>query len=287
MWSTFGGVSVGVRDLARAEAAWASLLGMAPSWRAATTGRGCASSGFVVSNALLELRAPVGEGGDARRLREWMEACGPGLCAIALATDDLAGCARELRGRGMELDDAQPGDGGGAPFASALRLPESATRGIPVLVVDSASLPRRAGPAPGASVDALDHVVVASRDPDASRAVWGETLALRLALDRRFEARGLRILFFRLAGVTLEVAAGMDAAGAAGAPSTDGAASGLDALVGAAWRVGDVRAARERVAAAGFDVSEVRAGHKPGTLVCTVRSGVGGVATLLIGPLRA
>jgi hypothetical protein len=57
-----------------------------------------------------------------------------------------------------------------------------------------------------------------------------------------------------------------------------------DSFFGAAWRVGDVDAARARLAAAGFDVSDVRAGHKPGTRVCTVRGGVCGVATLLLGP---
>jgi hypothetical protein len=48
--------------------------------------------------------------------------------------------------------------------------------------------------------------------------------------------------------------------------------------------VTDPRAARERVAAAGFDVSELRRGNKAGTSVCTVRSETCGVPTLLIGP---
>jgi len=38
------------------------------------------------------------------------------------------------------------------------------------------------------------------------------------------------------------------------------------------------------VVSSGFEVSEVRVGNKPGTLVCTVRSGTHGVPTLLIGP---
>jgi hypothetical protein len=46
--------------------------------------------------------------------------------------------------------------------------------------------------------------------------------------------------------------------------------------------VPDAEAARERLAAAGFDVSEVRPGAKPGTRVCTVRREAWGVPTLLI-----
>jgi hypothetical protein len=51
---------------------------------------------------------------------------------------------------------------------------------------------------------------------------------------------------------------------------------------GLAWRVTDPDAARARIAAAGFDVSEVRKGRKPGTRVFTVRSGPPGLPALFI-----
>ena len=50
--------------------------------------------------------------------------------------------------------------------------------------------------------------------------------------------------------------------------------------------VDDVEAAARRLGAAGFDVSDVRSGAKPGTAVCTLRGEPAGVATLLIGPER-
>ena len=56
-----------------------------------------------------------------------------------------------------------------------------------------------------------------------------------------------------------------------------------DRLTGLAWRVRDPDAARARLAHAGFDVSEVRKGRKPGTRVFTVRSGVAGAPSLMIG----
>jgi catechol 2,3-dioxygenase-like lactoylglutathione lyase family enzyme len=277
MWSDFAGLVIGVRDLAAAEAAYAALLGLRPSWSALPAGGGCVGSGFALANAHLELRAASGEGAEARGLRGWIAARGEGLCAVVLAGDDPLASARELGIQGLGAGGVPPPDGAGAasPFAAARRIPEAETRGIPVLVTGSASLAPRATPTGAATVVALDHVVLASRDPDASRAVWGGTLGLRLALDRRFEARGLRILFFRLGGVTVEITGPL--APEAGHP-------GPDAFFGAAWRVGAVDAARERLAAAGFDVSGVRAGHKPGTRVCTVRAGTHGVATLLVGP---
>ena len=41
-----------------------------------------------------------------------------------------------------------------------------------------------------------------------------------------------------------------------------------------------------RVAAAGWVITDIRAGNKPGTRVCTVHRETHGVATLLIEPAR-
>jgi catechol 2,3-dioxygenase-like lactoylglutathione lyase family enzyme len=117
-------------------------------------------------------------------------------------------------------------------------------------------------------------VVVLSGDPEATRKLYGETLGLRLALDRVFEERRLRLLFFRVGGVTVEIAQRLDAAPEA-----------RDRFLGLSFEVPDADAARERVAAAGFDVSEVRPGMKPGTRVCSVRGRPLGVDTLLIQPV--
>ena len=87
----------------------------------------------------------------------------------------------------------------------------------------------------------------------------------------------MRLLFFRVGGVTVELAAPL------AAPPTP---SGRDRFWGISWRVPDIDAARARLAAAGFDVSEVRPGNKPGTRVCTVRRETHGVATLLLEATR-
>jgi len=48
------------------------------------------------------------------------------------------------------------------------------------------------------------------------------------------------------------------------------------------WRVADIDATSARLVAAGIDVSEVRAGRKPGTRVMSVRNGTCGIHTLLL-----
>jgi catechol 2,3-dioxygenase-like lactoylglutathione lyase family enzyme len=104
---------------------------------------------------------------------------------------------------------------------------------------------------------------------------YGERLGLRLALDREFPQWGVRLLFFRVGGITVEVAARLDTPPDVAAP---------DRAWGISWRVGDADAARARLAQAGFDVSEVRTGRRPGTRVLSVRGDPCGVATLILEP---
>jgi catechol 2,3-dioxygenase-like lactoylglutathione lyase family enzyme len=122
-------------------------------------------------------------------------------------------------------------------------------------------------------VEAIDHVVIHTPDLERAIALWRDRIGLRLALDREFPKRGLRLVFFRSAGVTLEFAGQLPPPAERGGP---------DAFYGVAYRVPDLAACGVRLRQAGVDVSEQRRGQKSGTLVATVRSGTAGVPTLLI-----
>lgn len=279
-------VIVAVRDLEVATATYARLLGRSPGWRGEHPGLGTANSLFPLDNAYVELLCPAGEGRFAEPLRAWLEAHGEGPLGLAFGTGDAAACARVWRERGLPAGDPEPGRGRDEPSGAwraweNVFLPPEATRSVLLFAIhhrpEDAPLIASTPPA-GPSLEALDHVVLQSRDLDATAALYGDRLGLRLALDRCFEARRLRILFFRLAGVTLEVVGSLDDEPDPQAP---------DRLWGLAYRVGDVAGAQRRLAETGFDVSEVRAGFKPGTRVCTVRGETHGVATLVIGPDEA
>ena len=290
MLHSFDHAVIAVRDLAAATERAAAMLGRPPSWRGAHPGAGTANALFRLENCYLELLAREGEGPLGRQVAAAVEERGEGLLALAFGTDDVAAFADRLRRRGFAVDDPREGEGrradarpGGLEEPTARRwssvlLPVSATRGLQLLVIEHRSpvsaLPLRVSEGPAdAAIGALDHVVVVSGDLDASRAVYRDALELRLALDRGFEKRGLRILFFRVGGVTVEVVGPLDAAAAA---------AGADRFGGLAYRVADVDAARARLVATGFDVSPTRRGHKPGTRVCSLRSGTCGVPTLLL-----
>jgi catechol 2,3-dioxygenase-like lactoylglutathione lyase family enzyme len=159
-------------------------------------------------------------------------------------------------------------------------LPASATRGVFEFAIEHLSPadalpPARLTGAHAGAVEALDHVVVRSADPEATRRLYGESLGLRLALDRSFPERKVRLLFFRVGGVTVEIASQLDAPADSAQP---------DRLWGLAWRVPDADAARARLVEAGFPVTPVRSGNKAGTRVCTVERDTCGVPTLVIAP---
>jgi catechol 2,3-dioxygenase-like lactoylglutathione lyase family enzyme len=276
-------VVVAVRDLEAATLDHARLLGRPAAWRGAHPGLGTENALFRLENTCLELLAPAAPDGLGRVLAERLEREGEGLLALAFGTQDAPRCAATLRSRGLEADalEEEQGvarEGGAVRRWVRVAIPPEATRGVALFGIERRGPDAWADPGPGAApetcVSALDHVVVTSPDLDAAASLYRDRLGLRLALERSLPERGVRLLFFRVGGVTLELAG-----------SPDAAAGKADRLWGLAWRVADVAAAAARLRDAGVAVSEVRRGVAPGTQVCSVRSDTHGVATLLIGPL--
>jgi catechol 2,3-dioxygenase-like lactoylglutathione lyase family enzyme len=260
-------VIVGVRDLEAAAADYAVLLGRAPSWRGEHPGRGTANALFRLENTYLEL----------------LTARDDGPLGFALRTEDSAECALALRERGLVAGDAVAGEGreiatGAVRRWKTVMIPGAATRGILVFGIEHLS-PLDALPlakptaAVAAAISGIDHVVVRSESPDAAIHFYRDQLGLRLALDKSFEQWGARLLFFRVGGVTVEIAAPLPPAAAPGE---------RDSFWGISWRTPDLVATQARLAAAGIDVSEIRPGRRPGTRVCSIRSHTHGVATLLL-----
>ncbi len=251
-----------VRDLEAATATYASLLDQPAPGLVELPEHGVACAVFPLTNTELKLLAPRGEGA---ALRARLDKAGEGLLALVFATPDADAFTKHLRECGVEANAL------GSAAGRYLTLPKSDARGVSLAALERQ---RSSAPLGNADVEALDHVVVMSPDLESSHRLYGEVLGLRLALDRAFDARGTRILFFRVGGVTLEVAASLSSP----RPSKP------DRLWGLAYRVRDLEAAHARLLAAGFDVSEIRKGAKRGTRVCTVRRETHGVATLLIAP---
>lgn len=278
---------VEVLDFEGAVSDYARLSGRRPA-RQERALDGRRSAFFAFPNMALELREipadPGGEGESPRSgqagLRFVWEGGDP---TEALAAAGVA-LGAKVEHRAVALEDA--GSGPDRTWATYPVAPAS-SRQLPVeIVVEASPAPGLLGlapePAPGAErpearIHGLDHVVVMSPSPDDTRAFYGDGLGIRLALDKTFDERGVRLLFFRLGGLTVEIGA---RTGVAPAPEK------ADRFGGLAWQVPDIDAVQSRLESDGFDVSEVRTGNKPGTRVCTVRDRVHGVPTLLIQPVH-
>lgn len=281
---------VEVRDFESGRDDHAALLGRPPARVEVDAARGFRSALFPLANVLLEVRGATGS----------TDPGSGGLAGLRLHCDDLEAAARVLRSQGVETGPCERGvaeaEGDGAARRwSSMTIAPGASRGLPVELIEvdpddaldidiDTDLGGGGGGEGGACeadprqcVRALDHVVVLSADADATRSFYGGALGIRLALDRSFEQRGVRLLFFRTGGVTIEIGSRLGAE-----PRPDA----TDRFGGLAWQVPDIDAIRARLAADRFDVSEVRDGNKPGTRVCTVRSPVHDVPTLLIEPVQ-
>jgi catechol 2,3-dioxygenase-like lactoylglutathione lyase family enzyme len=184
-----------------------------------------------------------------------------GLRSMVFATQDLDKAATLLERRAVSTTKTDEGLallGHGVAIGLCARSEEAPSP----LTADAA-----------AAVSSLDHVVVRTPNPERAIAFYAGRLGLELRLDRSNPKWGARLLFFRCGDLVVEIAHDLK----------EGVSDEPDHLWGLSWRVPDIAAAHARLKAAGLDVSEPRDGRRPGSQVCTVKNGTGGVPTILIG----
>jgi catechol 2,3-dioxygenase-like lactoylglutathione lyase family enzyme len=260
-------IAVAVKDLDRSASAFGALLGRRADWREEAAG--ARHAWFQLANVAIDLVQADGPGESGDRVRAQIAAHGEGLWGLAFAVSDLAETSRVLGRRGAPV-----GEAAALLSTDAWRLAfvdPAATHGVSIALAERTG---RVAVKPGAadSVQGLDHVVINTPNPDRAVALYGARLGLDFRLDRSNPQWGSRLMFFRCGGAVVEIGARLG-----GEISIE-----PDRLSGLAWRVTDPDAAQARIAKAGFDVSEVRSGRKPGTKVFTVRSGVPGAPTLML-----
>ncbi len=259
-------IVIAVRDIDAGVGAHEHLLGRAPA--PIEAGSGVATSVIATDNVAVEIMAPAGEGEGADRVRAAIDQGGEGLKSLAFAVVDIERTHRRAARVGLEPEAIK--EGAGQTVWRSFRANTKCTRGVRVFFVERAA-PLAHSPTRGGAVSGLDHVVIRTSEPDHAAALYGARLGLDMRLDR--EVGGRRLMFFRVGDAIVEIA--HDAL----------RAKGEDLLWGLSWRVENADAARARLAEGGLNVSEVRAGLKPGTRVFTVRDGTCGAPTLMIEAL--
>jgi catechol 2,3-dioxygenase-like lactoylglutathione lyase family enzyme len=267
-------VVVLIEDIEAGVKAYELLLGRSPSWRSRSEGSEAVL--FTLDNMTLELMAPAGSSSTADRIRDVIGMSGEGLASICFRVDDIAKMHRRLDRVALKPEavaEVESRDLGSAATLHWKRTRASTdlTRGVRMFFLELAGERPRSAATSAAPILGLDHVVISTADPERAAALYGARLGLDMALDRSHQDWG-QLMFFRCGDLIVEVVK----------RPVVGSDQTHDKLWGLSFRVADIDATRLRLAAAGVDVSEVRAGRKPGTRVMSVRDGTCGVHTLLL-----
>jgi catechol 2,3-dioxygenase-like lactoylglutathione lyase family enzyme len=272
MLTGFDHATLAVRELDHALEDYRRLLGVTPLWQGGHPELGLRAALFGFENGMLELMAPTPGAEPAEALRNFLSQRGEQLTTLSFRCDDAAACSSALKARGLRATPPQDGEAtahdGSTRSYRLVELSPRSTRGLSISIVERPadslpSLPAFASDQPSA----IDHVLIRSADLDAAIALYGQGLGLRLALDT--QVAGVRMLFFRVGGVTIELV-------------HDASVGAHDVLHGLAYRVGDLNTAHDRLSAEGFALSDLRAGRKAGTEVFSVRDRTCGVPTLIL-----
>jgi catechol 2,3-dioxygenase-like lactoylglutathione lyase family enzyme len=261
-------------DIAAGTAAYETLLGRAPSWRA--SGDGSDRVLFTLDNMTLELMAPSGQSVAADRIRTVIKIWGEGLASICFSTNDIGRMHRRLERVALQPDPIVDVEGQDTTSGAVLRWKRTRaktelTRGVRMFFLELAGQRPVSAPTTDTPVLGLDHVVISTEDPERAAALYGARLGLDMALDRTHQEWG-QLMFFRCGDLIVEVVRRPVAGGD----------QNRDKLWGLSWRVADIDATRQRLTGARVEASEVRIGRKAGTRVMSLRSGASGVQTLLL-----
>jgi catechol 2,3-dioxygenase-like lactoylglutathione lyase family enzyme len=265
-------VVVVVNDGAAAARAYQTLLARKPAWQ--YSGEGAARVLFTLDNMTVELVSPSGDGPAGERIRAAIAAQGEGLASLCFRSHDIAKLHRRLDRLALRPEPIADIEGRDAISGASLswqrtRAATEATRGVRLFFLELTRERPRSTPTDPTAITAMDHVVISTADPERAAALYGARLGLDMALDRSHPEWG-RLMFFRCGDLIVEIV------------QRPGADADRDRLWGMSWRVADIDATRARLVAAGVEVSEVRAGRKPGTRVLTVRASTCGIPTLLV-----
>lgn len=188
-----------------------------------------------------------------------------GLNGLAFAVDNIDAAFKTAERRALKPNPPRQD--------KTVTLDTEATFGVPVSLIASSSATQSSQLA-DSPITSLDHVVIRTTHPNRAVATYGARLGLDLRLDRTEPRWGTRFMFFRCGDLIIEVVYNLK----------DEPSAAPDTLWGLTWRVDDIKAAHARMSAAGFDISEIRTGRKPGTQVYTVRNNTLGVPTLILQP---
>ncbi len=274
-------ILIAVKNLEESSLQYEKVLGLKPTWRGKHPSLGTENILFPLENLYLELIAGTSDGFLADQVNDHIKENGESIFGIALEVENIEEVFQSKEysnfqnikitsGEGINLDS------GAKREWKNIMLPKESTRGVFTLLIEHTSgiLPKYES-FENDQVERLDHIVINSNDPDGLIELYRDTYGIRLALDQYVEKWGGRMLFFRTNQTTIE-AIGIN----------NDADKPIDKAWGLAWTTKDIKKMHARLVSEGVEISDVKDGRKPKTLVATIKSHTCNVPTLLIEHLK-
>jgi len=273
MLTALNHIALVVRDLSSATKRYTEMFAHEPVWHGIDNG--VEHVRFQFSNMALEIVSPHSSGNYGDRARTQLDQFGEGIWGIAFATTDIAkarhvlqrrgiACSEIVQHRSMHINQATE-----RLWATTSLAAENTFGPTLEVIQESSGFPMQST---SSGVVSLDHVVIYTSHPERAAALYGARLGLEMKLDRTNPDWGSRLMFFKCGDLIIEIAHSLKKS----------ESTAPDKAWGLSWRVVNAATSQQRMANAGFNVSEVRIGRKPGTQVFTVRDAPANVPTIVM-----
>ena len=274
-------ILIAVKNLEESSLQYEKVLGLKPTWRGKHPSLGTENILFPLENLYLELIAGTSEGFLADQVNDHIKENGESIFGIALEVENIEEVLQSEEYSNFQNIEITSGEGinidsGAKREWKNIMLPKESTRGVFTLLIEHTSgvLPKYES-FENDQIERLDHIVINSNDPDGLIDLYRDTYGIRLALDQYVEKWGGRMLFFRTNQTTIE-AIGIK----------NDADKPVDKAWGLAWTTKDIKKSHTRLVSEGVEISDVKDGRKPNTLVATIKSHTCNIPTLLIEHLN-
>ena len=274
-------ILIAVKNLEESSLQYEKVLGLKPTWRGKHPSLGTENILFPLENLYLELIAGTSDGFLADQVNDHIKENGESIFGIALEVENIEEVLKSEEYSNFQNIEITSGEGinidsGAKREWKNIMLPKESTRGVFTLLIEhtSGALPKYES-FENDQIERLDHIVINSNDPDGLIDLYRDTYGIRLALDQYVEKWGGRMLFFRTNQTTIEVIG-----------IKNDADKPVDKAWGLAWTTKDIKKTHSRLVSEGVEISDVKDGRKPNTLVATIKSHTCNIPTLLIEHLN-
>jgi len=198
-----------------------------------------------------------------------------GIQALSIISDDIFGDHKKFKKMYLNISDIEEIDFNFRNRKNVksrlFSLKKTNSSDLNLLVFDKDTSFSNKGNYEDDTISKFNQIIIYTPDVEYLRNLFTEKLGIRLALDKvfNFGEKDIRMMFFRIGGVTLEVIEN---------PDSESLSYG-----GVGWHSENISKCHKRLIDSNFELSEIRKGRKPGTVVATIRNAPLKMPTIIIG----